>query len=71
MSSHLLKQRGLPAAIWPLITVTGYTLAFAIVVFFGGEGREWIVLSGMGLLLGTITSLGMMWLLRRDTAIAI
>ena len=71
VQAHLLKQRGLPAAIWPLITVTGYTLAFAIVVFFSGEGREWIALSGMGLLLGAITGLGMMWLLRQDTALAI
>ncbi len=71
VQARLLNQRGLPAAIWPLITVAGYTLAFAVVVFFSGEGREWIVLSAMGLLLGAITSLGMMRLLRQDTAIAV
>ncbi len=71
VQARLLKQRGLSAALWPLITVAGYMLAFAIVVFFSGEGREWIALSGMGLLLGAITSLGMMWLLRQDTAIAV
>ncbi len=71
VQARLLKQRGLPAAIWPLITIAGYTLAFAIVVFFSGEGREWVASSGMGLLLGAITGLGMMWLLRQDTAIAI
>ena len=71
VQTYLLKQQGIVAAIWPLITVVGYTLAFGIVVFFSGEGREWIVLSGMGLVLGTITALGMMWLLRQDTAIAV
>lgn len=71
VQTYLLKQQGIVAAIWPLITVVGYTLAFGIVVFFSGEGREWIVLSGMGLIVGTITALGMMWLLRQDTAIAV
>jgi hypothetical protein len=68
---YLLKQQGIVAAIWPLITVIAYTFAFAIVVFFSGEGREWIALSGMGLVLGAITGLGMIWLLRQDTAVAV
>jgi hypothetical protein len=46
-------------------------LAFGIVVFFGGEGREWLVSGGTGLVLGAITGLAMMWLLRRETAVAI
>ena len=65
----LLQRQGVSAAFWPLITVVGYTLAFSIVVFFSGEGREWIALSGMSLLLGAITGLGMMWLLRQETAV--
>lgn len=68
---YLLKQQGIAAALWPLITIVAYTLGFGIVVFFGGEGREWIVLGGMGLALGAITGLGMMWLLRQDTAVAV
>lgn len=67
----LLKQQGIPAVIWPLITTVGYMLAFGIVVFFGGEGREWIVSGGMGLVLGAITGLGMMWLLRQETAVVL
>ncbi|MBE7533281.1 MAG: hypothetical protein HND44_11720 [Chloroflexi bacterium] len=57
--------------IWPLITTISYILAFGIVVFFSGEGREWIVLGGMGLVLGTITGLGMIWLLRQETAVVV
>jgi hypothetical protein len=67
---YLLKQQAVSATIWPLITVAAYLLAFGIVVFFSVEGREWIVSGGMGLALGTITGLGMMWLLRRETAVA-
>ncbi len=67
----LLKQQGIQAVIWPLITTVGYMLAFGIVVFFGGEGQEWLVLGGMGLVLGAITGLGMMWLLRQETAVAL
>ena len=68
---HLLKQQGISAAVWPLISVIGYTLAAVVSISWSGEGREWIALSGMGLLLGAVTGLGMMWLLRRETAVAI
>lgn len=67
----LLKQQRIQAVIWPLITTISYILAFGIVVFFSGEGREWIVLGGMGLVLGAITGLGMMWLLRQETAVVV
>lgn len=71
IQAHLLKRQGIAAALWPLITIIAYTLSFGVVVFFGGEGREGIVLGGMGLILGMITALGMMWLLRQDTAVAL
>ncbi len=67
---HLLKQQGLSATLWPLINVTGYLLAAAIIVFLSGEGREWMI-GMMGLFVGSVTGLGMMWLLRRETAVAI
>jgi len=68
---HLLRQQGIAAAIWPLVTSASYTLGFGIVVFFSSEGREWIVLGGMGLISGAITALGITWLLRQDAAIAL
>ena len=70
VQSHLLKRQGMPATLWPLISVTGYLLAAAIIVFLSGEGREWMI-GVMGLFVGTVTGLGMMWLLRQETAVAI
>lgn len=67
---QLMKQQGISSAIWPLITIGAYLLSFGVVIFFSGEGREWVI-GVMGLLLGTMTGLGMMWLLRRETAVAI
>lgn len=67
---HLLKQQGIQATLWPLINVVGYLLAAAVVVFLSGEGREWMI-GVAGLMLGTVTGLGMMWLLRRETVVAV
>lgn len=67
---RLLKQKNIPATIWPLINVVGYLFAAAIIVFLSGEGREWMIIL-MGLVVGAVTGLGMMWLLRRETAVVI
>lgn len=67
---HLLKQQGIHATLWPLINVFGYLLAAAMIVFVSGEGREWMIVL-MGVMVGVVTGLGMMWLLRRETAVAI
>lgn len=70
VQGYLLKQQGLPATLWPLISLTGYLLAAAIIVFLSGEGREWMI-AVMGLFVGAVTGLGMMWLLRQETAVAL
>lgn len=67
---RLLKQKNIPATLWPLINVVGYLFAASIIVFLSGEGREWMIVL-MGLMVGTVTGLGMMWLLRRETAVAV
>lgn len=67
VQAFLLRQQSIPAALWPLITVTGYVLSFAIMIFFGGEGGEWII-GVMGLVVGVVTGLGMMWLTRQETS---
>jgi hypothetical protein len=33
----------------------------------GGENREWLSMAVIGLLVGAITALGMVWVLRRKT----
>jgi len=68
---RLLEKQGTPAAVWPLVNVTAYLLAAGIVVFFGGEGREWLKLGAVALTLGAITALGIVWLTRRETAMAL
>ena len=67
---RLLKQKNIPATLWPLINVSGYLFAAAIIVFLSGEGREWVIVL-MGLLVGAVTGLGMMWLLRREKAVTV
>jgi hypothetical protein len=64
----VLRQKGLSADAWPLIT--GFALAFLIGMPLGGEGREWLALVVIGLVLGGLTGLSMMWLLRRPKALA-
>lgn len=66
-----LRQAGVAAGVWPLITTIAFILAFSAGFALGGEGREWIALGGMGLICGTITALGMVWLLgSKQTAVA-
>jgi hypothetical protein len=36
----------------------------------GGEGREWLSLGVIGLLIGAITGLGMVWSLRCQATVA-
>lgn len=67
---YLLKQQGTPATFWPLTNVISYLFGAAIIVFLSGEGREWVIIL-VGLSVGAVTGLGMMWLLRRETAVAI
>lgn len=67
---RLLKEHNISATLWPLINVIGYLFAAAIIVFLSGDGREWVIIL-MGLVVGMATGLGMMWLLRRETAVAV
>jgi hypothetical protein len=60
----LLKQRTVPAAIWPLISLAAYVLGIGI-LFVYPNFPTWLTLIGMGLAVGLITGLAMMWLLRR------
>jgi hypothetical protein len=63
---QLLKQRAVAAAIWPLISFAAYVLGIGI-VFVKPNIPTWLSLIGMGLAVGLITGLSMMWLLRRGS----
>jgi hypothetical protein len=61
---QLLKQHAVPAAIWPLISFTAYVLGIGI-HFVNPVVPTWLTLLAMGLMVGSITGLAMIWLLRR------
>ena len=61
---QLLKQRAVPSAVWPLISLAAYVLGIGS-VFVNPHVPTWLTLIGMGLAVGLITGLVMMWLLRR------
>lgn len=66
-----LRQAGLTANAWPLVNTIAFTLAFSAGFALGGEGREWLSMSALGLISGAITALGAVWLLgRTQTAVA-
>jgi hypothetical protein len=67
----VLRRSGLLANEWIVINTLAFVIAMAAGFSLGGEGREWLAMSVMGLLLGTLTGLGMIWLRRRHTAVAI
>ena len=62
----LLRQAGIQANEWPVISVLAYMLAIGLSFPLGGEGREWITFGVMGLVLSLVTGLGMAWTLRRQ-----
>jgi hypothetical protein len=59
LRGRVTSKRGMPAAVWPLVNFLAYTLGFGVVVFFSGEGDDWLTLAGMGLVVGAITALAM------------
>ena len=69
--SLVLRQYHFPVGEWIIVSTLAFLIAVAVAFPLGGEGREWLSLGVMGLLYGTVTGLGMIWLLRRDTAVAV
>jgi NhaP-type Na+/H+ or K+/H+ antiporter len=65
-----LRRLGNRANLWPLISTLALVFALMVGLPLGGEGRKWLSLGVIGLLAGTISGLGMMWLTRRQTALA-
>ena len=55
---------------WPLIGSVAYLLALFVGIPLGGGGREWLSLGTVGLLLGAVTGIGMMWTLRQPVTAA-
>lgn len=63
----LLRRHDLAAGEWPVISLAAYSLA-SILITSGNEfGSFLITIAVIGLLVGAVTGLGMMWVLRRQT----
>ena len=62
-----LRPRNLLAGQWVLISSLAFVIGVMIGLPLGGEGREWISLSVMGMLIGAITGLGVISSLRWRT----
>jgi len=62
----VLRQRSLLAGEWVLISGLAFGIGMTIGLPLGGEGREWLSLGVINLLIGTITGLEMTWSLRRQ-----
>lgn len=67
----LLRQRNLPAGQWVLISGLAFVIGMTIGLPLGGEGREWLSLGVISLLVGAITGLGMVWAFRRQAIMAL
>jgi hypothetical protein len=65
-----LRKQGVAAPGWVPIGTLAYLLALSAGIPLGGEGREWLSLGTVGLLLGAVTGLGMVWTLRRPATAA-
>lgn len=66
----VLRQRGTEASGWIVVSVLAYLLV-GVIIASGDEDTSLNLAVGItGLLLGAVTGLGMVWLRRRETAIA-
>ncbi len=65
-----LRQVERKANTWPFISALAFMLALMVGIPLGGEGREWLALSAVGLLYGAISGLGMIWLMHRQPVVA-
>jgi hypothetical protein len=67
----VLRPHGLLGGEWVLISSLAFVIGMTIGLPLGGEGREWLALGVIGLLVGAITGLGIVWLFRRQAIMAL
>jgi hypothetical protein len=64
----VLARNDIAATEWPLVSVVAFVVGMMVGLPLGGENREWLSMAVIGLLVGAITALGMVWVLRREAA---
>jgi hypothetical protein len=68
---QMLKPHVAQAQLWVPIFTVAFLIAFAAGLPLGGEGREWLSVGTVALLLAIISGAGMVWLARGgETAVA-
>lgn len=66
----VLKQHGISAGGWPLISTAAYFLAAIVITTTSGDSAMPLILVSVGLIISVVTGLGMVWLQRRESAVA-
>jgi hypothetical protein len=66
----LLRAHVSNAGVWIVVSLLAPVVALAVGLPLSGEGREFLVLGSVGILMAAITGLGMAWMLRRQTVVA-
>lgn len=66
-----LRETAVPADAWLLISPVAFVAALSIGLPLGGEGREWLSVAAIGLVLGAVTAVGMVWLQGKKTAVIV
>ena len=67
----VFRQQGIVANEWILISTLAYLLALGVGFPLGGENTAWLALSVTSLVVGAVSALGIVWLRRRQAAVAI
>jgi hypothetical protein len=66
-----LRETAVPADAWLVISPMAFIAAFSIGLPLGGEGREWLSIAAVSLILSALTAAGMVWLQGKTTAVAV
>lgn len=62
--AHLLRSHVAQPQLWTPICVVAFLVAFGVGLPLGGEGRAWLSVGVVALLLALLTGAGMLWLLQ-------
>lgn len=71
VQGQLLKPHVAQAQLWIPICIAAFFIGFAVGLPLSGEGGEWLSLGVVALLTAVLTGAGMVWLTRRETAVAV
>ncbi len=68
---RILRRHVPGAGLWPAVSFLAIMIALYIGLPLSGEGREFLALGTVGVLVAALSGIGMTWLLRRQTAVAV